>query len=352
MSKLEWLPDDRVKVEPPKRPKKITGTRFAAIMGLNKWNTEFKTWCEITKTWQEPFVDTIYTIAGKVIEPKQAEYMRKAYGMSNLVTPTDVYGPDYFSKTFGDFFPQDEVFGGMWDYLLADDGVPSAVLEMKTTKRSEDWANDVPEYYAMQAALYAHLLGVDDVIMVCSFLADRDYEKPEEFVPSADNTITVEFKVSERYPNFDALVAFGREWWDNFVTSGLSPYYDNKKDAEIIAELREMHPDVTGNALEELLKEGADLQKKLAEYAEITKPMEDRLKAIKEAIKEDAVPQIGEDYDKVLYGKGSPFIWTVSRQVKTGIDEKAMKQDGIWDKYHTKQTTSYVLTVKENKEEN
>ena len=51
--------------------KKITGTRFAAIMGLNKWTTPFNAWCAITRTYEEPFEDTIYTVAGKTIEPKQ-----------------------------------------------------------------------------------------------------------------------------------------------------------------------------------------------------------------------------------------------------------------------------------------
>lgn len=72
----EWLESKQLKIIPPKRPKKVTGTRFAAIMGLNAWNTPFKTWCEITRTYEEPFEETIYTAAGKAIEPKQAEYMK------------------------------------------------------------------------------------------------------------------------------------------------------------------------------------------------------------------------------------------------------------------------------------
>ena len=36
---MEWINGNKIKVDIPKRPKKITGTRFAAIMGLNKWNT-------------------------------------------------------------------------------------------------------------------------------------------------------------------------------------------------------------------------------------------------------------------------------------------------------------------------
>lgn len=147
---MKWNDDKTITITPPAKPKKITGTRFAAIMGLNKWTSPFNAWCAITRTYEEPFEDTIYTIAGKTIEPKQAEYMKTAYFMSNLITPTDVYGEDYFKKTWGDFFRDIPIFGGMWDYLLVDkEGKPQTVLEMKTTKRSEDWVEDVPEYYNM-----------------------------------------------------------------------------------------------------------------------------------------------------------------------------------------------------------
>ena len=179
---MKWNEDKTITITPPAKPKKITGTRFAAIMGLNKWTSPFNAWCAITRTYEEPFEDTIYTIAGKTIEPKQAEYMKTAYFMSNLITPTDVYGEDYFKKTWGDFFRDIPIFGGMWDYLLVDkEGKPQTVLEMKTTKRSEDWVEDVPEYYALQAALYAYLLGVDDVIMVCSVLGEKDYDDPAAY---------------------------------------------------------------------------------------------------------------------------------------------------------------------------
>ena len=98
---MEWLANNKVKVDAPKRPKKVTGTRFASILGLNTWSTPFKTWCEITRTYEEPFEDTIYTLAGKAIEPKQAAYMKKAYFMTNLIAPADVWGEDYFKKTWG-----------------------------------------------------------------------------------------------------------------------------------------------------------------------------------------------------------------------------------------------------------
>ena len=235
---MQWLKDNRIKIDPPLKTKKITGTRFATILGLNPWSTEFEIFCAITKTYEAPFEDTVYTKAGKTIEPKQAEYMKNSYGM-DIISPTDVWGKDYFKKTWGDFFPDSKHLGGMWDFLLkGEDGETEAVLEMKTTKRAEDWKDDVPEYYALQAALYAYLLGVDDVIMVASFLEEKDYDNPEEFVPSAKNTITVEFKVSERYPDFKEKVARVEKWWNDHVVTGISPQFDEKRDAEILKALR------------------------------------------------------------------------------------------------------------------
>lgn len=344
MTDIKWIEGNRIQIAPPKKTKKITGTRFATILGLNPWSTAFEMWCAITKTYEKPFEDTIYTIAGKTIEPKQAAYMKKSYAM-DLLSPTDMWGADYFNKTWGDFFPDSSHLGGMWDYLLKNDEDQhiEAVLEMKTTKRAEDWENDVPEYYALQAALYAYLLGVDDVIMVASFLEEKDYEDPSKFKPSAANTITVEFKVSERYPDFDKKVALVEQWWADYVETGISPEYDEKKDAEILAALRTntLSPETD---IEALIKEAEGIKKELDEVAATTAGKEKRLKTINDIIKEHAMSQF-RDGDKKVEVKGSTYTWTVSRSETTGVDKDALKADGLLDKY-TKKSTQYRMTVK------
>ena len=343
MSAIKWLEDNRIQIAPPKKTKKITGTRFATILGLNPWSTAFEMWCAITKTYEKPFEDTIYTIAGKTIEPKQAAYMKKSYAM-DIITPTDIWGKDYFNKTWGDFFPDSPHLGGMWDYLSqGEDGKVNAVLEMKTTKRAEDWENDVPEYYALQAALYAYLLGVDDVIMVASFLEENDYEDPKKFKPSAKNTITVEFKVSERYPDFAEKVARVEKWWEDHVDTGISPEYDEKKDAEILTALRTntLTPETD---IEALVAEAEALKKELDEVAASTAEKEKRLKTINDIIKEHAMSQF-RDGDKKVEVKGSVYVWTVSRSETTGIDKDALKADGLLDKY-SKKSVQYRMTVK------
>ena len=339
---MNWI-DSHLEVAPPKKPKKITATRFATILGLNPWSTAFEMWCEITKTYAKPFEDTIYTIAGKTIEPKQIAYMRRAYGMYNLKTPTDIYGPDYFKKTWGDFFGDTPVLGGMWDSLLVDaNGKPEAVLEFKTTKRAEDWANDVPEYYALQAALYAHLLGVDDVIMVASFLEPKDYEHPENFLPSASNTITVEFKVSERYPDFHRMVAQAIAWWNTHVVTGISPDYDAKKDAEILKELRTNEAPADEN-IDALIAEAEGLKSELeAVYASVA-DKEKQLKAVTDQIKKYLTGAF-RPHDIAVEHKGGSYIWSVTRHETSEIDKAALEADGLLDKYSRKKATFRINT--------
>lgn len=340
---MKWLDSKQIQITPPKRTKKITGTRFATILGLNPWSTPFEMWCAITKTYEKPFEDTIYTIAGKTIEPKQAEYMKKSYGM-DLITPTDRYGKDYFNKTWGDFFPENPHLGGMWDYLGVDEnGTVNTILEMKTTKRIEDWQNDAPEYYALQAALYAYLLGVDNVIMVASFLDEKDYEDPSKYVPNIKNTITVEFKVSERYPDFERMVAEVESWWSEYVAGGISPVYDEKKDSEILAALR-THNLTPNTDIDALIKEAEGLKTEVDKAATAIADKEKRLKEINDIIKEHAMKQF-RDGDKKVEITGSTYTWTISRSETTTINKKALEDDGLLEKYQTK-TEQYRMTVK------
>lgn len=343
---IKWCEDHlEIGSLPISKPKKITGTRFGAILDANKWNSPFKTWCEITKVYTEPFEDTIYTIAGKTIEPKQIEYMRKAYGMF-VTSPTDVYGADFFKKTYGDFYPKEKIFGGMWDALETDeDGSIESVLEFKTTKRVEDWEDDIPEYYALQGALYGYLLGVDDVIMVCSFLSDADYEHPENFVPSVENTITRPFKISERYGDFfENYIKPAEEWWNTYVVGGKSPCFDDR-DKDIIKALRT--DVVEDDSLDGLLSRAEELIQYINNIKNAIADDEKELKLITEMIKNKLSESINDDCDKVEITNGHR-TWTLSKSVKEDVDKDKMKEDGIFDKYSHKSET-LTLRNKENK---
>lgn len=340
---MEFLPKNRIKVDPPKKPKKLTATRFATIMNLNAWATPFSAWCEMTRTYEEPFEDSIYTIAGKVIEPKICNYLKSRYFM-DIKSPTDVYGPDYFKKTFGDFFPDEDALGGMWDFLGDD-----FVVEVKTTKRVEDWKGvdgkvEPPIYYKLQASLYAYLLGFDDVVMTCSFLTDADYANPEAFVPNVNNTVVIEFKVSEAFPTFkESYIEPALKFWRDHVLTGISPEFDEKKDAEILKVLRKNTVEPTDTEISKLMAEADKLQESIDKTEAKIEEKKKRLKEIDDQVKKYMTSQF-RDGDKKVEIAGMKYTWTLTKSERNGLDSTALKKElpDVFSKY-TKTTEVYSL---------
>ena len=360
MKELKWN-GSTIAVEPPKKPKKITGTHFPTIVGVNPFATDFEVWCRCTRTFEIPFEGNKYTNAGTIIESKVFDFLRTSMGFGDrLVTPEDVYGKDHFKKTWRDFYPDTPIFGGMWDALIKDEnGNIEYVVEIKTVQvdgRSgsleERWKDgEAPHYQALQASLYAYLLGVDKVMMVAVALEDKkgDYEHPEQVIPSyANGNVYIdEFRVSERYPNFDMYIEKATAWWNAHVLTGTSPTFDEKKDAEILKALRTNNLDV-----QDLAYLFTTAEKLKAEIEEVTSKIaakEKELKTILEQIKKVALVQF-RDGDTRVSMRGNKYEWVLSKTTSTEIDKDALEGDGLLEKY-TKSKTSYRLTTSEIKED-
>lgn len=354
MSAVQWV-GSHIEVEPAKRPKKITGTHFASVLGINPFASPFEVWCRCTRTYEKPFEGNEYTKAGQIIEPKVFDFLRKSMGFGDrVVTPEDVYGQDHFKKTYGDFYPKTPIFGGMWDALIRDEnGNVEYVVEIKTVQvdgRSgsleQRWKDgEAPHYQALQAALYAYLLGVDKVLMVAVTLerGKGDYEHPEQVVPSYanGNVYTDEFRISERYPNFSLYIEQATAWWNAYVLGGISPDFDEKRDAEILKALRtnEVKPEdtisQTVTEVERLTREIEQIQATIAEK-------EKTLKALTEQIKKYALSQFRDGDTKVsIRGQRCEFVLT--RSDSTELDRTALEADGLLQKY-TISKTNYRLT--------
>ena len=322
--------DNHVELEElPKKFKKLTATRFATVMGLNAWATPFSAWCEITKTWEKPFEDTVYTIAGKTIEPKVIKYLNEVMFM-DIKDPTDVYGADYFRKTWGDFFPDRKELGGMWD-AIGDD----FVVEIKTTKRAEDWKIDVSIYYKLQACLYAYLLGFDNVIVTVSFLKDDDYNNPDKFKPNYTNTKIYEFKLSEAFPTFEeSYVKPALEFWKNHVETGISPDFDEKKDAEILKDLRKNTVEPSDKDITKLIKEADKLKESIDKAESKLEVKKKRLKELDDTIKDYMFTQFREGDKKVEIG-GNKYTWTLTKSTRNTLDSTTLKKDlpDVYSKY-------------------
>ena len=353
-----------ISVEPPKKPKKITGTHFPTIVGTNPFSTDFEVWCRCTRTYEIPFEGNKYTNAGQVIEPKVFDFLRTSMGFGGrLITPEDVYGKDHFKKTWGDFYPNTPVFGGMWDALIRADAGDAIeyVVEIKTVQvdgRSGSLENrwkdgEAPHYQALQASLYAYLLGVDKVMMVAVALEDKkgDYEHPEQVTPSyANGNVYIdEFRVSERYPNFDMYIAKATAWWNNHVLTGVSPEFDEKKDAEILKALRTNSVDTANTTMTELLGKAEQLKTEIDAVKTTLDEKEKELKAITEQIKKYALAKFRDGDTKVSI-RGNRYEWVLSKSNTTELDKDALAEDGLLEKY-TKIKTNYRLTTSEIKED-
>ena len=361
MKDIKWN-GSTITVDAPKKPKKITGTHFPTVLGFDPWKTPFEAWCRCTRTYEIPFEGNKYTNAGEIIEPKVFDFLRTSMGFGKkLITPEDVYGKDHFKKTWGDFFPDKNIFGGMWDCLVVNnEGKPEYVVEIKTVQvdgRSgslEDrWKDgEAPHYQALQASLYAYLLGVDKVLMVAVALEDKkgDYEHPEQVVPSyANGNVYIDmFKVSERYPNFDLYIEQATAWWKTYVMNGISPEFDEKKDAEILKALRtnSLNPETDVAAL---VNEAEQLKAEIDEVNQTVAEKEKRLKAINEQIKTYALEQFRDGDTKVAI-KGQRYEWVLSKTATTELDKESLKADGLYEKY-IKEKINYRLTTSEIKED-
>ena len=362
MKAIKWL-DEAIQVEPPKKPKKISGTYFPTVLDLDPWKTPFEAWCKNTRTWESPFEGNKYTNAGEVIEPKVFDFLRTSMGFGDrVVIPEDVYGKDHFKKTRGDFFPSNPVFSGMWDALIRDDnGNVEYVVEIKTVQvdgRSGSLENrwkdgEAPHYQALQASLYAYLLGVDKVMMVAVALEDKkgDYEHPEQVIPSyANGNVYIdEFRVSERYPNFDMYIAKATAWWNAHVLTGTSPAFDEKKDAEILKALRTNSVNREDAPISELLEKAEQLKTEIETVTATLDDKEKELKALLEQIKKYALSQFRDGDTKVAI-RGSRYEWVLSKSESTELDKDSLKADGLLEKY-TKIKTNYRLTTSEIKED-
>ena len=360
MKELTWN-GSTISVEPPKKPKKITGTHFPTVIGTNPFSTDFEVWCRCTRTYEIPFEGNKYTNAGQVIEPKVFDFLRNSMGFGDrVITPEDVYGKDHFKKTWGDFYPNTPIFGGMWDALITDENKQvEYVVEIKTVQvdgRSGSLENrwkdgEAPHYQALQASLYAYLLGVDKVMMVAVALEDKkgDYEHPEQVIPSyANGNVYIdEFRVSERYPNFDMYIAKATAWWNNHVLTGISPEFNEKKDAEILKALRTNKVDTTD--LSYLFGRAETLKAEIEEVTATIATKEKELKAILEEIKKLALSQFREGDTKVAM-RGDKYEWVLSKTTSVEVDKGSLEADGLLEKY-SKTKTSYRLTTSEIKED-
>lgn len=341
---------DNIIIAPPKQLLRITGHRLSSVLGLNKYQSQFGAWCEITKLVKIPFEDTKYTIAGKAIEPKLIDYMKTQ--LPNIVSIEDYYGNVFDEYRYNNFKDESNIFGGVIDAVstLDDKKTITAIVECKTSSKPQDWANDmIPVDYLLQGALYSYMKGLKEIIFVCVFLDELDYAHPEEVKITKDNTIIrikkledLVFDINGEYLNIEDCMSRAKEWWETYILTGVSPTFDEKVDKEYLDIIR-----ATDATQDNDLLKVCDDAFKLAQEIKETKiangidEMEKRLKLLESSIKKEMI-------DKTIDNCGA---YSLSRKISYKFDEETFSKEheDIYKEYLT-ENESYTLSKKKGGE--
>jgi len=353
---VEWRysSDKKQIILPNGKPKallKVTGTRFASILGLNNWATPFQMWCQITKAARVPFEGNMYTEFGNIVEPKVVQYYKDQIN-ENTLGPEEYYGMRYRNIRY-DFFPEEKIFGGMWDAVVTKKDMKTirAIGEVKTTKRSQDWLDGPPIYYLLQVLLYAYLSKVDRVFISGCFLEDDDYNHPELFEVTDKNTKIYPYKVStftwfgnimgeEKEWTFKEMFDKVNVWYDTYIKLGISPEFDEQKDSEFLAILRQTSPK-NDNSIDQVVEEINNLETTIdgiKKDKELTS-LEKRVKTLKDGLKDMLKDQMGDDDTSISY-MNFKYSQATSKKV---VDEKKLKAAGLYDTYSMMKEGSWAL---------
>lgn len=326
--------------EPPKQRLRITGHRIASVLGINPYQTPFGAWAEITKLVKLPFEDNKYTIAGKTIEPMLIDYVRQKF--PNIFSTDEYYGNNIDRYKWNNFIDDSDIFGGIIDAVgtKEDKKTLTMVVECKTSSKPQAWQNNVvPIEYLLQGCEYSYLKKLDRVLFVCAFLQEMDYNHPEKFVPTPDNTILVVKKIKDvviEMPNgdmitFEEAIKYCEDWWNKYIETGVSPEFDEKKDKEYLDIIRASQP-INDDSLEELCDRAVALEEEIEnrkEYLGINE-LEKTLKTLKDNIKKGLMESL---QDGEMSTSCKSFKLTGSVKKKFNEKEFAKAHPNTYDKY-------------------
>ncbi|MGL4948107.1 MAG: MPN551 family DNA-binding protein [Mycoplasma sp.] len=237
--------------------KKITGSRFASVIGKSEYNSPFKAWCIMVGIFADTMDPTLAKV-GNTIEPKIHEYVCKKTGIN-----FKQYNP---FEIKWDVFKGDDVFGGIPDGEPIDTNgnllYPSQpMLEIKTTstdaflykfinnsltmqkdllgnpiikkvgeKRAKwfDAEGDIKisDEYKYQLGLYCYLRRITKGLFAICFLESSDYSKPEECNVNEREIKLVEFEINT--DDFEEIINYAREWHKKYILTGQSPELTTK----------------------------------------------------------------------------------------------------------------------------
>ena len=228
--------------------KKIPAREVASLLGENPYSSPFETALDILRQaaaksslgnssdFAIPFEINEFTKFGRVLEPKIINWLREN-GYPDIKNPSQYFGRPIKEDGFGavfDFYngsfsePANPLFGGKWDARSQN-----TIFEIKTgTKRKWfQWkeSGKHPQNYRRQAAIYAFLSGVDDVILASTYSTKEEREDPAAVALDASRVFVEQFKVSKEFPDIGQELQNVKGIVDD-LKRGILPEFDTVND--------------------------------------------------------------------------------------------------------------------------
>lgn len=334
-----------VKVNELISPKKITGTRISAVLGMDKYTTPFKVWADIVGLVPKRVVSSKYLTAGRVLEPKILEYCKS-------LDPHVLSAKEWHGKAIRDAFPDNPVFGGIPDAYRVKDGEYDEVLnreklysviDFKTTSNPQDWATSAPINYIAQTGLYAYFHGVDVIELIALDVSDYDLEDLNSLVHlkiDKSNIIHYVYSLSKDFPEFVEWIQRAEDWYNRHVIGKVSPKYEFE-DFETIEDILDIQQDYKDSEVLTKLERINYLVNRKSQLDALYESIDSEIKELKEYLK--PMRAIGK-CPGAFGGIGLQIVDTK----KDVVDKKALKEDGLLDKY-VKQQISKTFKVENKK---
>ncbi len=232
--------------------KKITGSRFGSVIGLNEYCSPFKIWCIMTGLYIEP-MDEMISRAGCIIEPKIKDYVSKITGINYIQYDSKKVGFDIFkeNKIFGGIPDGEPIINNVVDYsndkrmleikttsidsflykkidnllVLQKDENDHPIVKSKGTKKQKWFKNNneviVPVEYECQLSLYCYLRGINKGLFAICFLETEDYINPELCDVYKRDIQLVNLDID--MDKFKILIDKANKWYVDFIETGISP---------------------------------------------------------------------------------------------------------------------------------
>lgn len=326
-----------VTVSEVSKPKKITGTRLAAVLGMNPYKTDFDVWADMVGAIKSDFEENAYTLAGKILEPRIIEYLKE------YVDDSYVSAGEYHKTRYWDVFPDEKIFGGVPDLYKVDKSTNKIVVvnDIKTTSNMQKWENGAPIEYQYQVALYAYLHKVDLFEITVMYIGDIDIGSLSDIMQanvSRQNCMTYKYSISEDLPEFYDQLRKAEDWYVKHIVGLASPKYtDFPKDQEIIRLIQEYSQGVTND---DMCRKMESLNYLMLRKEYLDNLQNDITKKITE-LKKFMKPLVSQKVAKGVYGN---MHLTLTPKSTEAVDTARMKLDGVYDTYK-KITNSLVFNV-------